>query len=151
MAWKKESVMEQKTKFIEEAIAIQDSFQNICKKYNISRRVGYKYVQRFLKYGLNGLDEISRRPHSAPNQISEEIVCKIVNLKIKRPHWGAKKLHTIFSNEYPHTYLPSITSFDRILKKAGLTEPKMNITYLFRCLYIRGLVGKPLFIQCPCI
>jgi transposase len=42
----------------------------LCKEFGISRPLGYKYVRRFKQYGVDGLINISKRPHDIPNKTS---------------------------------------------------------------------------------
>ena len=51
-----------------------DNFRALCKEFGISAKTGYKWRERFLHNGLDGMDEESRRPKSSPNGLSEAAV-----------------------------------------------------------------------------
>ena len=65
------------------------NFRALCQEYGISAKTGYKWRERFLRQGLEGMGEESRRPRSSPKQLSEGQVCEMVKLKLVHRHWGA--------------------------------------------------------------
>ena len=101
MPWKEINLMDQRMEFVHRALTEAIPFSELCKEYNISRKTGYKWKQRFLEYGYNGLANQSTRPNNSPNQLSEDTVIKIIQLKFDHPSWGARKIQKIFEKSYP--------------------------------------------------
>src|SRR5207245_234691 len=83
---------------------------------------GYKWRERFLRQGLEGMGEESRRPRSSPKQLSESQVCEMVKLKLMRRYWGPGKIRTLCHRCQGQA--PSESSFKRILEQVGLTQPR---------------------------
>jgi transposase len=54
------------------------SITELCELYGISRKIGYKWIDRYLRQGPAGFEERSRRPRGSPNATSEEIVAAIL-------------------------------------------------------------------------
>ena len=50
----------------------------LCQEYKISPKTGYKWRERLMRQGLEGIEEESRRPRSSPKQLSEAEVCEMV-------------------------------------------------------------------------
>ncbi len=50
MAWKEVLVMEECIGFVLLAEKYQQSFSSLCVEYGISRKTGYKWVERYRKY-----------------------------------------------------------------------------------------------------
>lgn len=121
MPWKTLNQMQNRTEFVLRAQKT-DNFRALCLEYGISPRVGYKWQKRFLEHGLGGLNERSRKPKRNPNELSEEVVCRIVKLKQRHPHWGANKLREIYRREWGDE--PAESSFKRVLEKAGMTQKR---------------------------
>ncbi len=48
------------------------NFRALCQEYGISAKTGYKWKERFLREGMEGMVEESRRPHRSPQQLPEE-------------------------------------------------------------------------------
>lgn len=124
MPWKEINLMDQRLEFVQRALTETIPFSELCKEYNISRKTGYKWKQRFLDNGYNGLSNQSTRPNCSPNQLSEDIVIKILQIKFAHPAWGARKIQRIFEKSYPLFDVPSESSIKRILDKAGLVKKK---------------------------
>src|SRR5262245_17388340 len=124
MAWKATDVMDQKMAFALRAVRDVERFQQLCEEYGISRKTGYKWKKRFLQQGLEGLQDLSRKPNSSPTGLSEDVVCRIVALKQAHPSWGARKLREVLGRASGEQAVPSESSFKRVLEKAGLVQKR---------------------------
>ncbi len=122
MPWKVIDPMDARTEFVLRAMRQDSDFCALCGEFGISRKTGYKWKERFLREGLPGLAERSRRPESSPNQLGEDHVCRIVRLKQVHPHWGPRKLRDVFARQFSAERVPSLSTFKRVLDKAGLVE-----------------------------
>jgi len=120
MAWKETQKMDQRIEFAMRAVSAE-SFSELCREYGISRKTGYKWRERFVAKGMEGMREESRRPQSHAAGLGEEVVCRIVRLKAAHPHWGARKIQELYRRKYGGD-LPSESSFKRVMEKAGLTK-----------------------------
>jgi transposase-like protein len=49
-----------------------DTFADICRRFGVSRKTGYKWLARYRAYGSVGLNNRSRAPHTHPQAISPE-------------------------------------------------------------------------------
>jgi putative transposase len=121
MPWKKSEPMDQRREFALKAVGTLN-FRALCQEYGISPKTGYKWRERFLRQGLEGLEEDSRRPRSSPKQLSEGQMCEMVKLKLVHRHWGPRKIRTLYHRR--HGQAPSESSFKRILEQVGLTQPR---------------------------
>lgn len=113
--------MNQRVEFALKALQT-DNFRELCQEYGISTKTGYKWRERFLRHGAEGLRELSRRPLASPTGLAEGVVCEIVRLKERHRHWGPRKLRAIY--ERIHGQGPSESSFKRVLERAGMTEKR---------------------------
>lgn len=136
MPWNRTTPMEQKSQFISDFLRHTLSMSDLCELYGISRKTGYKVVERFLKYGAAGLEELSRRPTRSPHRTPKHIEAAIVALRQKHPSWGAKKLLPILQRRHPSWDLPSRTAVCDILKREGLVRKRRNRRHI-------GHPGKP--------
>ena len=124
MPWKETNVSDQRKEFVLEYLKYLINFTDLCTKYGISTKTGYKWKQRFLEEGFAGLMDQSKRPANSPSQIDEDVILEIIKIKNERPKWGPKKVHAIFKRNHPNEKIPCLTSVERILRKAGLIEPR---------------------------
>jgi transposase InsO family protein len=119
MPWKKNGPMEQRIEFAVKAMQTLN-FRALCQEYGISAKTGYKWKERFLREGIKGMEEQSRRPQSHAAQLPEETVCEIVRLKLAHLPWGPRKIRELYRRR--HQEVASESSFKRVLERAGLTQ-----------------------------
>lgn len=124
MNWKETCPMKERMKFIIACENNKLSFGDLCKDFQISRKTGYKWVNRYLSDGVHGLEDQSRAPHHHPNQLSEEIESIILRAKRERMHWGPKKIIDWLAQEYKHIEWPAYSTAGDLLKLNGLVQPR---------------------------
>lgn len=124
MPWKETRPMDQRAEFVLKAEAKMVPFRELCREYGITPKTGYKWMERFRAGGVAALHDQSTRPKSSPAGLAEDAVCRIVALKQAHPHWGPRKLQSLYAKNHPAADLPSESSFKRVLEKAGLVEKR---------------------------
>jgi transposase InsO family protein len=114
--------MDQRTAFIAEYLEDYLSITDLCEFYNISRKTGYKWIDRYEREGAGGLEERKQRPKSCPHQTGEWIVKELVQVRMHHPSWGAKKLLKHVSKKHRDWDLPAISTVSDILRREGLVR-----------------------------
>ena len=107
--------MDQKKEFVLESLRENVNFTKLCAKYCICTKTGYKWKERFLERGFEGLNELSRRPKISPQKLSEETILEIIRIKNNKKHWGSRKIRVIYENLHPGNPVPFCRTIDRIL------------------------------------
>ena len=123
MPWEEKKLMSIKEEFIFEVLNKNQPITDLCKKFNISRKTGYKWINRYKENGVFGLQDLSQRPLVSPNRISDEKVELIANIRNEFPAWGGKKLRQYLINQ-GETDLPCVKTFNRVLKRLDLIDPQ---------------------------
>lgn len=100
------------------------NFRELCREYGISAKTGYKWRERFLQRGYEGLEELSRRPHRHPEQLELELVCEIVRLKEAHRFWGARKIAALYRRRQGQAV--SESTVKRILERSGLVQKRRH-------------------------
>jgi putative transposase len=113
--------MEQRIEFALKAMRTLN-FRALCQEYGVSAKTGYKWKQRFLEEGMEGMAEESRRPKRSSEQLPEEQVCEMVRLKMAHLPWGPRKIRELYLRR--HGEAASESTFKRILERAGLTKKR---------------------------
>jgi len=96
----------------------------LCADYQISRKTGYKWVERFETAGPPGLHDASRRPAHSPSATEAALVDKLVALRTRHPRWGARKLLAVAARHDPKPTWPSRSTVCALLKARGLVAPR---------------------------
>lgn len=120
MPWERKTVMDQRKEFILEASAEDANISQLCAKYCISRKTGYKWINR-AESGLPLCDQ-SRRPHQQPSKTAIELEQKIIQMRLNHPAWGGKTIRAALESAGVEG-LPSAKTCSNILKRNGLVDP----------------------------
>ena len=115
--------MDERVHFISDYLKGKYEVSALCEVYGISRKTGYKWIKRYKEHGVNGLKEVSSRPHNSPYRTPVRIKKDIVELR-KRYGWGPKKLLSIMASKHPNRDLPGRSTVCDILKLEGLIKKR---------------------------
>lgn len=128
MPWKEIRPMDQKILFIADYLRGGFTFKDLCMMYGISRKTGYKWVNRYTELGADGLQNRSRKPFNSPLRIPYAVQEEIIRLRLdqgrRRTLPGPKKIKALLGKGHPTWGIPSETSIYNILKKEGLVRPQ---------------------------
>jgi len=119
MPWEESCAMDQRVRFINDHLTREWSMTELCERYAISRKTGYKWLDRYSEFGAAGLMERSRAPLAHGGATAPEIVASIVKLRKKRKSWGPHKLLFRLRQRQPEVAWPSPSTVGEILKRAG--------------------------------
>ena len=126
MPWREVKPMDERVLFIGDYLrGARRSFAELCRCYGISRKTGYKWVERYRSASLEGLYDQSRKPHRHPDAIPYAIQQAIIeNRQIGRMTLGPKKIQQRLLDAFPDIAVPSVTSIHNVLKRHGLIEER---------------------------
>lgn len=121
MPWLETAPVEERLQFVLDAQSDRFTMSELCARYGVSRRVGYKWLARYAEAGRRGLQDRSRAPHHCPHKISPELAELICTLRRAHPYWGARKLLRILKTRHPrvHSWPAPSTAAD-LLARRGL-------------------------------
>lgn len=122
MPWIKTKPMDQKIQLIADWQTNYFSVTDLSHKYGISRKIIYKWLNRYEELGIDGLKEQSRAPIHSPNQTKDDIVELIVKEKLKNRNRGPKKIYNQLKTQYPNIDWPAPSTIGEWLKKHGLVK-----------------------------
>lgn len=126
MPWSQTCPMDQKTQFIADYLRETFSITELCERYGVSRKTGYKWIDRYLTLGPPGLEEVSRRPRLCSRQTPDHVVEAILDARRHHPSWGGKKLLTIVRKRHPDWPWPHRATIYDILNRHGLVARKRS-------------------------
>lgn len=124
MSWNETSVMDERIRFMRDIRACRHTVSDVCALYGISRKTGYKWIERYIEQGVDGLLDRSHARRDASNRVAEEVEQSIVLLRLRFPSWGAKKLLAFLCEHEPQLELPHRSTACEILSRAGLVQAK---------------------------
>lgn len=122
MPWKTVELMDLRKEFVD-FHAQTGNMSEACRKYGVSRPVGYKWVRRFEGAGVAGLADKSRRPHQIPHKTAEEVEARILAVRSAHPTWGPKKIRAHLLRNHVETDWPAASTIGAIFERHGMVTP----------------------------
>jgi putative transposase len=101
-----------------------ERMSDVCAEFGISRKTGYKFLNRFRRYGPVGLYDEPRVAESAPHRLSSELAALVLTARKAHPTWGARKLRAWLLTKHPGLRLPAPSTIGELLKRNGLVKPR---------------------------
>jgi len=115
LPWSQVTVKDQREEFVRLASQPDANVSELCRRFGISRKTGYKWLQR------EDLQDRSRRPNSSPNKMAEEREALLVALRAQHPAWGGRKLAHVLQRDHGVQMAPSTAN--SVLRRHGLIDP----------------------------
>ena len=123
--------MEERKRFIEDWLrGGATNLAALCRLYEISRKTGYKWIERFEAGGLPALEERSHAAHLQPRRIAAAVEKRLIAARRRHPTWGPKKLRAWLRATEPETAWPAASTIGEALRRAGLVTPRKRVRRL---------------------
>lgn len=122
MPWKETVPVKERMKFMLELESGVFRFGEVCERFGVSRKTGYKWVRRYEEDGVEGLKDQSRAPHHCPHKTASAVEDRIVELRDGHPDWGPWTLRAWLQRKHPEVRWPAISTIGDILKRRGRTK-----------------------------
>ena len=116
--------MQEREKFIRDLRLGVWSMMELCERYGVSRKTGYKWLNRFEEEGRSGLVDRSRAPKVCPHRIEPVVAKAICDARRRHPTWGPKKILQWLARRYPAMSLPAVSTAGDLLSRQGLVKKK---------------------------
>lgn len=122
MPWKESRASDERLKFIAEILSGDLPMTDLCRRFGVSRKTGYKWKKRYEVGGAAALVDLSRRPHSHPDAILESTRERLIEIRKKHPTWGARKIRARLVRIEPSERWPTASTIHRAIAAAGLVR-----------------------------
>lgn len=123
MPWKETTTMSQRTEFLRQVKSDDVNFSELCRRFGISRKTGYKWLKRDQEGGESGLADRSRRPHRSPWQTAGEMEAQVLEVRKKHQAWGGRKIRKILQDQ-GKAVVPAASTITAILRRHDQIDPE---------------------------
>jgi transposase InsO family protein len=123
MPWKETVVMEERFRLIERRDA-GESIAELARRFEVSRKTVYKWLERYQAGGMEKLADRSRRPLVQAGRTDEAIEKWLVDLRHTHNSWGPRKLRQFLVRRQPEKRWPAESTIALILDRHGLTAKR---------------------------
>jgi putative transposase len=124
MPWEETCAMTERVKFVGLVEAGEETMAELCRRFGVSRKTGYKFVERFAAEGAAGLCDRSHAALRHPYAVSEAIEQRIIELRGEHPFWGPRKLRARLRMVDRTLAWPAASTIGEILRRHGLVVPR---------------------------
>lgn len=124
MPWQEIRVEEQRLMAVQEHRE-GTSISELAEINGVSRKTIYKWLERYEEQGVEGLSNVSRRPHRSPGQVTAEVETAIVEAR-QRWRWGPGKLRVKLCEQDSAQQWPAVSTIAAVLKAKGLVVSRRN-------------------------
>jgi transposase InsO family protein len=109
--------MSLRSEFVVLARAPGANVSELCCRFGISRKTGYKWLSR------ETLDDRSRRPAQSPRRTQQAMEAVLLAARDEFPDWGARKLKR-YLQDRGQDGLPAVSTITAILRRHGRISPE---------------------------
>ena len=102
MPWNRTDWMTERVKFIAAYLEYEACFADVCRDFGVSRKTGYKWVQRYVAEGARALEDRLRAPRTHPNAVAPNVVEAILAVRRRHPRWGRSGPGTLVTDLTAH-------------------------------------------------
>ena len=112
--------MSERREFVRLAQQTALSVAQLCRRFGISRKTGYKWLDR-----ADDLRERSRRPLQSPTRTDARVEAQVVALRHKHPAWGGRKIARRLQ-DLGVASVPHASTVTHILHRHGLIHTPVS-------------------------
>jgi transposase InsO family protein len=113
--------MDERARFVMAIEAQEEPFAAVCRRFGVSRKTGYKWIERYEGSGFAGLVDRSRAPWHHPNEVTDEIAKQCLAVRQAHPSWGPVKVKAWLERRVPGTRWPAVSTIGDLFDRVGLT------------------------------
>jgi transposase InsO family protein len=117
--------MDDRTEFAGLAASGRFSMAELCRRFDISRPTGYKWLERYRAEGGKGLLDRSCRPLKSPSWCGAEAEALVLKIRSQNPAWGGRKINKRLK-VLGHRDVPAASTITEILRRNGLISPSSS-------------------------
>jgi len=121
MGWMETCAVDERMRFVVAVREHEESFAAVCRRFGVSRRVGYKWLARFEEEGAAGLFDRPRTPLHQPQRIADDIAERCLEVRRTHPTWGPLKVRAFLARKSSQTEWPAASTIGELFDREGLT------------------------------
>jgi transposase InsO family protein len=122
MPWEGRTMEGYREEFVQRVLRKEDTKSALCRDYGISRPTGDKWIGRYLQG--ESMSDRSKVPFHTPNRTCAVVEKTIVDMRVKHPAIGAKKLKKMLENQGKPS--PAYSTINAILHRNGLISKEAS-------------------------
>jgi transposase InsO family protein len=111
LPWSQVTVVDQREEFVRLARQPDANVSELCRRFAISRKTGYKWLAR------ESFEDRSRRPCTSPNRTDQSLEARVLAIRDRHPAWGGRKIAHVLQRDTDIRLAPS--TVNSVLRRNG--------------------------------
>lgn len=111
-------MIDQREEFVRLARLETANVSELCRRFQISRKTGYKWL------GRDTFEDRSRRPHSSPLRTQAHVEAMVLAVRDEHPAWGGRKIARVLERDRQVVLAPS--TVNAVLHRHGRISPQAS-------------------------
>ena len=121
MGWMETCAVDERMRFVMAVEGQEEVFSEVCRRFGVSRKTGYKWLGRYREAGVEALVDRSRVPLHHPQAMTEEIAERCLAVRRAHPTWGPVKVRGWLERRVPQRSWPAVSTIGALFDREGLT------------------------------
>ena len=121
MPWKEVTRMSLRLEFVTLGRKGGRHLTEICRRFGISRKVGYKWLERYDLEGIMGLQDRCRRPQTSPRRTPGPMEEAVLAVRQEHATWGGRKIKARLQ-ALGWQEVPAASTITEILRRQGCMD-----------------------------
>lgn len=121
MGWTETCTVDERMRFILALERQEEAFAALCRRFGVSRKTGYKWLERYEAEGVEGLIDRSRAPRAHPQAVSATVAERCLGVRRAHPSWGPVKVRAYLERCAPAISWPAASTIGVLFDREGLT------------------------------
>jgi putative transposase len=121
MGWMETCAVEERMRFVMAVEEQAEAFAAVCRRFGVSRKCGYKWLERYRAGGVESLEDRSRAPVKHPQAMTAEIAERCLAVRHAHPTWGPVKVRAWLERRAPEIAWPAASTIGTLFDREGLT------------------------------
>jgi transposase InsO family protein len=121
MGYLENRAVDKRMRFVTAVEAGEEPVALLCRRFDMSRKTGYKWLARYRAAGVDGLADRPRAPRERPQAVPAGITERCLAVRYAHPTWGPVKVRAWLERRQPRVVWPAPSTIGVLFDRAGLT------------------------------
>src|SRR5260370_10229679 len=121
MGWMETCAVDERMRFVMTVAQQEETFAEVCRRFGVSRRTGYKWWARYKAEGIDGLFDRSRAPLKHPQAVGGASAERCLMVRRRHPTWGPVKVRSWLDTHVAEIAWPAVSTIGELFDREGLT------------------------------
>lgn len=122
MPWKECDRVSRREEFVRLGTQEAVNIAELCRRFGISRKTGYKWLNRYRQDPAAALRDRSHRPDQLRQPTPQQVETLVLQVRQDHPAWGGRKIRRRLQDQ-GHPVVPAASTITTILQRHGQIDP----------------------------